>query len=144
MRRMDTRCGRWSRKATVMLPVALLLLMVATVVPAQQEAVNSELSFGTSVDRPTRTLDGGAETFGTDVGKVFCMARVVGVEPPAEITFAWYHEGKTMARVPLTVRSSNYRTWSSKNIMPAWTGAWEVKLLDETGRVLATGSFTVE
>ena len=139
---METKGGRLP--AVTVMVLAASLLLGAAAASAQQEAVTAELAFGTGVERADRTLTGEAESFGAEVGKVFCLARVVGAPAETEIIFAWYHEGKTMARVPLTVRSADFRTWSSKNIMPAWTGAWEVKLLDDTGRVLASGSFTVQ
>ncbi|MFH2054256.1 MAG: DUF2914 domain-containing protein [bacterium] len=129
------------------LPVILAVLAVSGVAVAQEPAagdVEATLAFGTGVDRDTRALIGEAAVFGADVGKVFCLARITGMDEPGEVTFAWYHDGKTIVKVPLQVRSADYRTWSSKNILAAWTGPWEVKLLDAAGRVLASAGFTVE
>ncbi len=113
---------------------------------AQQQAaspVRADVAVGRDVDRAARTLVATAEEFPADVGRVFCLARVVGASAPAEVTFAWYRDGKTMARVTLPVRSADFRTWSSKRIMPAWTGTWEVKVLDAKGQVLGETSFAV-
>lgn len=113
--------------------------------PSTPAAVpDAEVAFGTDVIRETRTLVGEAETFGTDLERIWCLTRIRGVTPPATVTHAWYYEGKTMARVDLKVGSSDWRTWSSKRYLPAWTGHWEVKVLDEAGKVLASGSFTIE
>ena len=116
--------------------------------PAAQEpavgGVEASLAFGTGVDRDTRSLTGESAGFAADVGKVFCLARITGMGEPGEVTFAWYQNGKTIVKVPLQVRSADYRTWSSKSILPGWTGPWEVKLLDAAGRVLASAGFTVE
>lgn len=85
-----------------------------------------------------------ATTFGPDCGRIVCFTRVVGAAEPLTVTHAWYHEGKTMAKVDLHVGSANWRTYSSKNILPSWTGRWEVRVLDPNGVVLATRSFTIE
>lgn len=129
--------------------VAAVLLIVATLaVPglgaeAAAEAPAVDIAFGTGIDRETRLLTGEAEVFGTDHESIFCLTRIRGLTPPANVTHAWYYEGKTMARVDLKVGSSDWRTWSSKRYLPAWTGQWEVKVLDPSGRVLATGSFAI-
>jgi hypothetical protein len=81
--------------------------------------------------------------FAADVGKVFCYTRVVGCADTTQVVHAWYHEGQNMAKVPLNVRSASWRTFSSKNIMPAWTGRWEVKVLDGNGAVLAARAFEI-
>ena len=49
-----------------------------------------------------------------------------------------------MAEVKLPVRSSNWRTFSSKNIMPEWTGQWIVDIADEDGTVIYSLPFTVK
>ena len=66
------------------------------------------------------------------------------VSAPDTVTHVWYHEGKTMARVDLNIGSADWRTWSSKRILPSWTGSWEVKVLDADGMVLASAGFVVE
>jgi len=112
--------------------------------PAGDEtAPTVEIAFGTEVDRETRTLVGEAAAFGPDLDRIFCLTRIVGMTPPATVTHAWYYEGKTMARVDLKVGSPDWRTWSSKRYLPAWTGQWEVKVLDTTGRVLASAGFEI-
>ncbi len=99
--------------------------------------------FGTDLDREKRVLVGQAESFGSDVEHVFCLTRIQGLEAPTTVTHAWYFEGQVKARVELKVGSSNWRTWSSKKLLPTWTGDWEVKVLDSTGKVLSTFDFTV-
>jgi hypothetical protein len=87
-------------------------------------------------------LDTGS-VFDHDVGKVYCFTRVVGCPDSTEIVHAWYHEGQNMAKVNLPVKSASWRTYSSKNIMPSWTGHWEVKVLDGNGAVLASRAFEI-
>jgi hypothetical protein len=108
------------------------------------ETPSVDIAFGTGIDREARLLVGEAAVFGPEHESIFCLTRITGMTPPANVTHAWYYEGKTMARVDLKVGSPDWRTWSSKRYLPAWTGQWEVKVLDPNGRVLATGSFAIQ
>ena len=112
--------------------------------PAVREGAWVDFFFGTGVDRETKSVTGAGNTFAADGGKVYCLTRVHGLRPPATVTHAWYFEGKTMARVDLTIGSENWRTWSSKSYQPGWTGNWEVKVLDAEGMVLGTAGFEVK
>ncbi len=118
-------------------------------VEAAQPTIRVALSFGLAIDRETRSLVSpqehfAAENFSATEGRVYCLSRVQNMSPPATLTHVWYHEGKTMARVDLPIGSADWRTWSSKRILPAWTGQWEVKVLDDSGMVLATSGFVVD
>jgi hypothetical protein len=62
----------------------------------------------------------------------------------SSVTHVWYYENEEMARVELPVRSPNWRTWSSKSILPAWSGQWKVDILDPNDEVLVSESFTIE
>ena len=111
-------------------------------------AVQVELAFGTDLDRETRGLVGESETFAADgfsaeAGQIFCLTRVINAAAPTTVTHVWYHEGKTMAKVDLNVGSADWRTWSSKRLLPTWTGNWEVKVLDANGMVLGSRGFVV-
>ena len=142
-----------SKKLTIALGLALMISLPGAALTQEQapagedapaDAVTVDVAFGVDVDREMRELVGEAEVFGTDLERVWCLTRIRGLTPPATVTHAWYYEGKTMARVDLKVGSPDWRTWSAKRYLPAWTGHWEVKVLDEAGKVLASGSFTIE
>jgi len=139
--------GSMKTTAAAVLLLSSLLLLASGVFAQEPEAETPprlEITFGTDVDRETRTLTGEAVVFGTELERIFCMTRVIGMTPPATVTHAWYYEGKTMARVDLKVGSPDWRTWSSKRYLPAWTGHWEVKALDEAGKVLAAAGFDIQ
>jgi len=137
------------RHGKLAMVLLMLTLLTAGAAAAQDEAaaapgeVGVDLAFGRDVDRATRSLIDAGTEFGADAGKVYCLSHVVGMAAPDTITHAWYYEGKTMAHVKLAVGSADWRTWSSKNFLPAWTGQWEVKVLDESGKVLASGGFSI-
>ena len=112
--------------------------------PVQREGIWVEIFLGTDIDKETRAVVGEAATFPSDGERVFCLTRVHGMSPPTTVTHVWYFEGKTMARVDLSVGSQNWRTWSFKTYKPDWTGSWEVKVLDEDGMVLGSAGFEVK
>lgn len=112
--------------------------------PAPREGIWVDFFFGTGVDTESRSITGAAHSFAADGERVYCLTRVHGMKPPASVTHAWYYEGKTMARVDLTIGSENWRTWSSKSYLRGWTGNWEVKVLDEDGMVLGSAGFEVK
>ncbi len=142
------------RRGMLAAALAALLLMVSASVLAQEDAVAEapaievHVEFGADVDRSTRRLidpraEFAADEFSADAGQVYCLTRIVNLGAAETVTHAWYYEGKTMARVELKVGSSHWRTWSSKRILPAWTGDWEVKVSDENGMVLASAGFVI-
>ena len=112
--------------------------------PGQRTGVWVDFFFGTDIDKEKRTVIGEGKVFPADGNRIYCLTRVHGMSPPAKVTHAWYHEGITKARVDLTVGSENWRTWSYKSYPPAWTGSWEVKVLDEDGMVLGSAGFEVK
>ncbi len=124
----------------ILLPI---LLLVATAAPAAAELAVSTMVIAADFDREARAPVSPGETFAAADSPLWCYTRITGAETPLEVTHVWYHEGETRARVILPVRSSDWRTWSAKELRPAWVGRWEVKVLDPDGLVLAARSFTV-
>ncbi len=112
--------------------------------PAQRLGIWVDVFFGTDVDKDTRAVIGEGSTFPFDGERVYCLTRIHGMSPPTSVTHVWYYEGKTMARVELSVGSENWRTWSFKTYKPDWTGFWEVKILDGDGTVLGSAGFEVK
>lgn len=60
------------------------------------------------------------------------------------ITHRWKRDGEVMAEVPLEVGSNDWRTWSSKELMPDWDGEWTVEVVDAEGNTISEESVTVE
>ncbi len=83
------------------------------------------------------------KTYAATAGKLECFTRIMGATTDTTVTHVWYYNGKEVARVVLPVRSSDWRTWSSKKISPQWTGSWKVDVLDADGNLLATIPFTL-
>lgn len=83
-------------------------------------------------------------TFPKDVGKLFCFTRVIGATGPTSITHQWYYNDRQVASVVLPVKSPNWRTRSSKVIVPWAAGAWRVDVLGPDGKLLKSLAFTIQ
>ncbi len=77
----------------------------------------------------------------TDSSKIYFFTEITGMDGLTMI-HRWEYNDKVMAEVSFAVKANRWRVWSSKNLMPAWTGEWQVSVVDEGGNVLATESFT--
>lgn len=136
------------RSVSAILTLALLVLAVSAV-PAQEQAApaagaqlavaEAVIATGVQDRQPVDNVT----TVPTDVGTVYCWTRITGAEGEIQIEHVWYKGDVEMARVSLRVAGSNWRTWSSKNIEPIWTGDWHVDIVGPDGTVLDSVSFTV-
>ncbi len=82
--------------------------------------------------------------FPSDIVKVFCFTKIDGASSPTQIFHVWKYNDKEMARVELDVKSVSWRTWSSKRIIPSWTGHWTVEIQNERGDVLKMLEFEIK
>ncbi len=83
------------------------------------------------------------ESYSAQAGKLFCFTRIDGAPEDTFVTHIWYWGDKEMAQVDLAVRSSRWRTYSSKNILPEWKGQWRVDVLDAQGKLLKSLPFSL-
>ena len=122
--------------------VTLLIVALGLPVCVQAGALEIQgLAVGTDItDRTPQGVNG---QFDPTVGKLYAFTRVVGAEAPTRVHHRWYWDGQLMADVELTVRSSSWRTWSSKNIAPHWVGTWTVEIVSAEGVILDTIRFSV-
>ncbi len=118
--------------------------MLALSLPALAEVHLSvaESAIATSVE--DRAPVGAAESFSVEVGTLYCFSKITGGSEGDSITHKWYRGEELMAEVTLDIKYANHRTWSSKRLLPSWTGEWKVEIADGEGNVLETLSFTVE
>lgn len=76
----------------------------------------------------------------TEERKVYYFTELQGMSGQS-VRHRWQHEGRLMAEVVFQVGGSRWRVWSSKNLIPAWTGQWRVQVVTEDGRVLREETF---
>jgi len=136
------------RSVSAILTLGLLVLAVSAV-PAQEQAApaagaqlavaEAVITTGVQDRQPVDNVT----TVPTDVGTVYCWTRITGAEGEIQLEHVWYKGDVEMARVSLRVAGSNWRTWTSKNIEPIWTGDWHVDIVGPDGTVLDSVSFTV-
>jgi hypothetical protein len=86
---------------------------------------------------------GQGEAFPADVGQVSFYTVLEGDFGARVVAHVWVRNGEEVARVPLTVHGPRWRTWSNKTIPASWTGAWEARLENPDGTVLARAPFQV-
>lgn len=120
--------------------IALLLLAPALAMAGEARVLEAVLATGVENRQPV----GAASAFAADVGRVYAFTRIAGAESEGSVTHVWYYAGQVKAQVQLPVRSEDWRTWSSKTVLPNWTGEWLVEVQAPDGRVLASLPFTVE
>jgi hypothetical protein len=128
--------------------MGLLFVSMVSVPASAQDAPAAalevvEMAFGDGYDREARALVGESAAFDATTPTVYCRTRIVGAQEPTTVTHVWYRDGKTVAHVELNVGSPDWRTVSSKQLLPAWTGDWEVRVLDSAGNLLRSEAFVV-
>ena len=132
------------RKHAVLLAVGLTLTAATAVAAQEQMAKDAQPAVAEAVvttDVMDRQPVDNMSAVNADVGRVYLWTRIVGGEGELEIEHVWYRGDQEMARVPLHVSGSNWRTWSSKNIEPSWTGEWRVDIVGPDGTVLDSVNF---
>jgi hypothetical protein len=111
--------------------------------PAAEPAIQIEDAV-VCQDVVDRAPVGSGDVITKESERVYCFTRVVGATGDTKITHNWYYKGALKASVVLNVRSSNWRTWSSKTMKPEWVGEWMVEILSEDGAPLESIIFFVQ
>ena len=57
------------------------------------------------------------------------------------VTHQWTFNDEVMFEKTFEVKGPRWRVWTSKTLIPSWTGAWTVNVLDDDRTVLASKSF---
>ena len=57
------------------------------------------------------------------------------------VTHQWTYNDEVMFEKTFEVKGDRWRVWTSKTLIPSWTGDWTVKVLDSDRTVLASKSF---
>lgn len=104
----------------------------------------TEVQTAICADVVDREPQGSAETFPAGIEQVCLWTKFVGAADSTTVSHVWLYNGNEMASVDLPVKSSSWRTWSSKKMLPTWVGNWEVKVLDSDGNILKSVTFTIE
>ena len=79
-----------------------------------------------------------------DAGKIYCFTRITGAARETVVTHKWFLNGELKSSVDLPVESSNWRTWSTKEIDPSDAGDGMVEVVSSEGVVLTTIIFFIQ
>lgn len=58
------------------------------------------------------------------------------------VVHRWMHNGHVVAKIGFDVAGPRWRVWSSKRLLPSWTGTWTVQVVNVAGDVVASKRFT--
>ncbi len=139
--------GGWimNRISAVFTMVLVLFLSTCVLANAQETGQNLRVEDAAIATEVTDlTPQGVSDSFPPTVSKLYAFTRIVGAEGETTVKHLWFYQDRLMAEVELPVRSPSWRTYSSKNILPSWTGNWRVDITDEAGNLLKSLEFTVE
>ena len=87
---------------------------------------------------------GVADTFPADIYSLYCFTTIAGAKDTTAVRHRWHWAGRTMADVELPVRSSHWRTWSRKRMLPAWRGEWKVDIITADSVVIESKTFVLK
>ncbi len=108
----------------------------------QPPEISAEVLIARSISKH-QAVDAGTN-FSKDVGILYCWSLIRAGNIPVTIKHIWYFENKKIVEIPLIVKSKSYRTFSSKEILPEWTGQWRVDIVDDNNKVIQTAKFSVQ
>ncbi|MFQ5638585.1 MAG: DUF2914 domain-containing protein [bacterium] len=79
----------------------------------------------------------------TDVNNMFFFTEIRD-KTGQTILHRWIYRGTIKAEIPFKIGGPRWRVHSSKKIIPAWSGAWKVQVVDSGGNILHEDSFVFE
>lgn len=126
-------------KRILMLAVVSFLVLAGPAAAGELTVASAATCTGVVDHEP---LNPGVE-FASTVGKVFCLTRIEGALDPVQVSHEWYYGDVHRASVTLAVRSSSFRTYSSKIIQDHEVGTWRVEVLGPDGELLETLKFEI-
>ncbi len=134
------------KKLLLLLTMALALAVFAPAPPsfAQSDTTLKVVEASVATGIEDQAPVGQSNSFPADVERLWCYSKIIGSDGNASIMHRWYFGDRLMAAIPLKVKSSPFRTHSSKNILQGWRGSWRVDITTADGDVLKTVNFTVE
>jgi len=86
---------------------------------------------------------GVVDTLDNDIEKVYLWTKISELANPTFIVHKWIYKKREMASVKLPVKSSEWRTWSSKKLLPEYVGEWEVQIIDDDDNILKSILFFI-
>jgi len=118
--------------------IILCGVLSAGYVQAESEAGVSRSAFTSAIENKEPVSE--LKTISNNTDKVYFFTELLGLSGHT-ITHRWEYNNKVLAEVAFNIGADRWRTWSSKSILPGWTGIWTVSVLDEGGNVIEQNNF---
>lgn len=121
--------------------------LFAVLSPSSAAAQSNSLTAARSAvaaEIKNREPQGVSDTFQSSVNKLYTFSKITGIKEKTNIRHIWYYGDKLMADVILSVSPPTWRTYSSKNILPEWSGKWRVDITSEDGTALDSVKFYIK
>ena len=90
-----------------------------------------------------RTPRGIREAYSSTIGSLYCFTHLTEIPSEGTVYHVWYYGKKEVAKVVLSISPPQWRTWSSKAILPHWKGDWKVEIV-LGDHILKTLAFAIE
>ncbi len=117
--------------------VAISLLLVASFPATAGQVSRAMFTIGVEDREPVLKVD---SISSNSYNQISFFTELMDHEGD-NVTHQWVYGGKVMFEKTFEVRGPRWRVWTSKTLLPEWTGLWSVNVLDQDRKVLATKSF---
>ena len=108
---------------------------------SQSEFVNRAILTAAITDRePVDNLND--QSVSPELTKIYFFTEIIN-KAGESVTHRWFHNGRLVAEVKLNIGANRWRTYSSKNLVKGHKGTWQVEVVDQKNRLLATQAFVV-
>ncbi|MEE8540435.1 MAG: DUF2914 domain-containing protein [Desulfobacterales bacterium] len=101
-----------------------------------------DIQFCTAIEN--KNPFGVADVFVNTTERIYCYTTLEGAAEPVMVWHLWYHNDQAKASIRLGIKGSHWRTWSSKKIIPGWSGKWRVDVVKADGTILGSKKFIIK
>ena len=121
------------------LKLCLILVMALFLCGTATAGEVSRAQFTTSIDdrEPVSMIDSLDSSAGNSISFFTEVSDMAG----HTVTHQWTHQDKIMFEKTFEVKAERWRIWTSKTLIPDWTGTWTVNVLDNERVLLASKTF---
>ena len=129
--------GKYGLKSQSICALILVLVLCLSTNAAAGEIRRA--LFTTSIDNrePVTIVDSIDSTTSNSISFFTEITNMSG----QTITHQWTHLDKIMFEKTFEVKAERWRVWTSKTLIPNWTGTWTVNVLDAERELLTSKSF---
>lgn len=120
----------------MILALAVFGAWTATAFADNGEVARAQFTTGIEDREPVDDID----RLDSSHDQVFFFTELRGMQGRT-VTHRWMHDGEVQATVDFDVGGSRWRVWSSKDLLPDWSGGWSVVVVDEEGEQLDIRTF---